>query len=105
MKERNTETGGTYRRIDLWPLFTYRRDYAGKEHLQVLSVIEPVLPYSKSIDRDYSQLYSIWRGGKRTRKTGAQQPVAALESVLARRPPAVAKKSRSCSVFCSINLL
>lgn len=67
----NTETGMTSRRRDLWPLFTYRRDLDQNERLQVLSVLEPLLPNSKSIERNYSPLWSIWRSEKNA-KTGAR---------------------------------
>ncbi len=68
--EKNTETGKALRRRDLWPLFTHRRDFDGKERLQILSVMEPVLPTNKSIERDYSHVYALWRGEKNP-QTGA----------------------------------
>jgi hypothetical protein len=68
--EKNLESGEARRRLDVWPLFTYRRDFAGRERLQVLSVIEPVLPANKSVERDYSHLYALWRAEKNP-KTGA----------------------------------
>ncbi len=68
--ERNTETGTALRRRDLWPLFTVRRDHEGPKRLQVLSILEPILPNNKSIERNYSQLWSIWRSEKNGR-TGA----------------------------------
>jgi hypothetical protein len=69
--ERNTETGITKTRKDFWPLFSATRDFEGNERLQVLSILEPLLPSSKSIDRNYSQLWSIWRSEKNA-KTGAR---------------------------------
>jgi hypothetical protein len=60
--ERNTEAQTYRRRRDLWPLFTHRRDWDGSERLQILSLIEPVLPNNKSIERNYSHLWSLWRG-------------------------------------------
>lgn len=71
VKEKNLETGKSMRRVDLWPLFTYRRGHDQKERLQVLSIIEPVLPNNKSIERDYAPIYSLWRDEKNP-KTGAQ---------------------------------
>ena len=68
--EQNTATGDALRRKDLWPLFTYRRDFSGNERLQVLSVLEPLLPNNKSIERDYSPLWSLWRSEKNA-TTGA----------------------------------
>ncbi|MDB6109049.1 MAG: hypothetical protein JWR69_799 [Pedosphaera sp.] len=70
VKQKNKETGATSRRVDLWPLFTHRRDFKGNERLQILSVIEPVLPASKSVERDYSQIYALWRSEKNA-DTGA----------------------------------
>jgi len=62
--QKNTETGAYQRRRDFWPFYTHKRDYNGNTRLQVLSVLEPYLPQSKSIERDYSQVYSIWRAEK-----------------------------------------
>jgi hypothetical protein len=59
--EKNTETGAAFRRWDFWPFFTARRDFDGKERLQVLSILEPLLPNNKSIERDYSPLWAFWR--------------------------------------------
>ena len=69
--ERNTESGTARRRRDFWPLFTHRRDWNGNERLQVLALIEPILPNNKSIERNYSPLWSIWRAEKNAR-TGAR---------------------------------
>ena len=62
--QKNTETGRALRRTDLWPLFTHFRDYNGDTRLQVLAPLEPFMPNVKSIDRDYSQLWSLWRAEK-----------------------------------------
>jgi hypothetical protein len=59
--EKNLATGQAFRRKDLWPLFTWRHELDGRERLQVLSVIEPLVPYSKSIERNYSPVYALWR--------------------------------------------
>jgi hypothetical protein len=58
---KNTETRGIQRRIDCWPLFTRTREFNGNTRLQILSVLEPILPASKSIQRDYSPVWSVWR--------------------------------------------
>jgi len=68
--ERNTETGTALQRSELWPLFNARRDHDGSERLQILSLIEPFVPNSKSIERNYSPLWSLWRSEKNG-KTGA----------------------------------
>ena len=67
---KNTETGATERRTDFWPLFTRHRDFNGNTRLQVLAPIEPMLPNNKSIERDYSPVWSFWRAEKNS-KTGA----------------------------------
>ncbi|MEY2467101.1 MAG: hypothetical protein QOD03_1622 [Verrucomicrobiota bacterium] len=70
IKQRNTETGLAQHRVDFWPLFTFKRDYNGSTRLQVFAPIEPILPNNKSIERDYSPVWSVWRSEKNT-KTGA----------------------------------
>jgi hypothetical protein len=68
--EKNTETGAALRRTDFLPLFTHRRDFNGNERLQILSILEPIFPTSKSIERDYSPLWALWRS-ERSPRTGA----------------------------------
>ena len=63
-RQKNTETGEARRRIDFWPLFTHRRDYRGRSRLQILAPLEPLVPNSESIERDYSPLWSLWRAEK-----------------------------------------
>ena len=58
--EFHPKTGATKSSRELWPLFTWRRDETGKERLQALALLEPILSGSKSIERNYSPLYSIW---------------------------------------------
>lgn len=70
IREKNTETGQTASRQDFWPLFTARKDFQGNERLQVLSLLEPILPASKSIERNYSPLWALWRS-ERNARTGA----------------------------------
>jgi hypothetical protein len=72
-KERNTETGTAWQRTELWPLFNARRDHDGNERLQILSPIEPFVPNSKSIERNYSPLWSIWRSEKNPRSGASSQ--------------------------------
>jgi hypothetical protein len=59
--EKNMETGQARRRTDVWPLFSYRQDFDGSSRFQMLVITETVLPVSKSMDRSYSPLWSIWR--------------------------------------------
>lgn len=62
--QKNTSTGAYQRRRDFFPFYTHKRDYNGNTSLQVGSILEPFLPQSKSIERDYSQVWSIWRSEK-----------------------------------------
>jgi hypothetical protein len=68
--EKNTETGASRRRTDFLPLFTHQRDFNGNERLQIFSILEPIFPASKSIERDYSPLWALWRS-EHNPKTGA----------------------------------
>jgi hypothetical protein len=61
VRQKNTETGKQMHRVDFWPFFTHTKDLNGNTSLQVLSVIEPVLSKSDSIERDWSHVWSIWR--------------------------------------------
>jgi hypothetical protein len=71
--EKNEETGTALERTDLWPLFTARRDHNGNERLQLLAPLEPLLPNNKSIERNYSPLWSIWRSERNARTGAASQ--------------------------------
>jgi hypothetical protein len=42
-------------------VFTWRADREGRERLQVLAPVEPILPNNKSIERNWSPLWSLWR--------------------------------------------
>jgi hypothetical protein len=68
--QKNTETGAFQRRKDFWPLFTYKHDYNGNTRWQIFAPLEPILPTSKSVERDYSPVWSVWRAEKNV-KTGA----------------------------------
>jgi hypothetical protein len=67
---KSTETGACRRRVDLWPLFSWRQDLNGNSRLQVLAAIETFLAGNPSILHEYSPLYSLWRSEKNP-KTGA----------------------------------
>ncbi len=60
-REKNLETGARKTRTDLWPLFTHQKGFAGQTRLQILALLEPLLPTNKSIERNYSPLWSLWR--------------------------------------------
>lgn len=61
---KSSETGNFRTRTDLWPFFTHQRDYSGNSRLQIFAPLEPMLPASKSIERNYSPLWSVWRAEK-----------------------------------------
>jgi len=67
---KNTETGARLRQVDLWPLFTARRDLEGKSRLQILAPLEPILQNNATVERDLSPLWSLWRS-ERNAQTGA----------------------------------
>jgi hypothetical protein len=59
--DRNTETQKSASRSYLWPLYLKRKDFNGNTRLQVLAPLEPFVPGSHKIERDYSHLWSVWR--------------------------------------------
>jgi hypothetical protein len=73
LTQKNTETQAAHRRVDCFPLFSYRRDFNGNRRLQVIAVLEPFLSTSKSIERDYSPLWSFWRAEKNPRSGATSQ--------------------------------
>ncbi len=74
-EETNKETKATKTRTDLWPLFTHRTDYNGNSRLQILAPLEPFVPASKSIERNWSPLWSLWRSENNPRTGEASQSV------------------------------
>ncbi|MEI9960973.1 MAG: hypothetical protein WDM76_07520 [Limisphaerales bacterium] len=68
--EKNLETHAEKKRVDAWPFFTYHRDFNGNNRLQILALIEPVLPNHRGIERNWSPLWSLWRS-ENNPKTGA----------------------------------
>jgi hypothetical protein len=71
-REANTKTGKAARRTDLWPLFTKSTDFDGNSRFQALAVLEPILK-GKSIERNYSPLWAIWRSEKNATNGAASQ--------------------------------
>lgn len=61
VRDENRETGKHRSRTDLWPFFVQHHELDGTSRLQVLAPLETFLPLSKSIERNYSPLWSIWR--------------------------------------------
>lgn len=70
-----TDRPEEFRRRDLWPLFTYRKNLEGQQRLQCLAPLEPLLPGNKSIERLYSPLWSIYRSESDPKTGRASQSV------------------------------
>ncbi len=64
LRERNPQTGKEMHRQDLWPLYTYRKQLDGRERLQLLSPLAPLLPNNKSVERNWSPVWALWRTEK-----------------------------------------
>jgi hypothetical protein len=71
--EKNTQTKAARRRVDFLPFFSYRRDFNGNSQLQVLTLLEPFTPTSKSVERNYSPLYALWRAEKNPQTKATSQ--------------------------------
>jgi hypothetical protein len=61
VNEKNLKTGAERQRMDVLPLFTWRRDFNGNRRLQILALVESVLPNNRGIERNWSPLWSLWR--------------------------------------------
>jgi hypothetical protein len=72
-KEKNTKTGHYKRRLDMWPFFTWHRDFDGSERLQVIAPLEPAVPDNRGIERNWSPLWSFWRAEKNPATGAASQ--------------------------------
>ena len=59
--EKNTKSGVYKRRLDMWPFFTWHRDFNGSERLQVFAPLEPAVPNNRGVERNWSPLWSLWR--------------------------------------------
>ncbi|MDB6129567.1 MAG: hypothetical protein JWM04_674 [Verrucomicrobiales bacterium] len=66
---RNMENREKIQRTDLWPLFTAKKELNGDEKFQLLAPLEPLLPNNKSVERDYSPIWSVWHS-ERNFKSG-----------------------------------
>ncbi len=58
------EGGRGGRRIDVWPLFTYKRDREGNRSFHFLSVLEPFLPNNEGIEKNYSSFWRLYQWKK-----------------------------------------
>jgi hypothetical protein len=71
--EENLDTAAWRHQVDLWPLFTYHRDFNGNQRLQILALIEPVLPNNRGVERNWSPLWSLWRSESNPKSGAASQ--------------------------------
>lgn len=71
--EKNTESGDFKRRVDFFPFYTFHRDLDGNRRLQIFSLLEPFFPNNRSVTREYSQLWSVWRAEHNARTGDASQ--------------------------------
>ena len=72
-EEKNTQTSAAKKRIDVWPLFTWHRDFNGNERLQILAPLEPAVPNNRGIERNWSPLWSLWRAETNLKTQSASQ--------------------------------
>jgi hypothetical protein len=61
VNEKNTGTGAERKRVDLWPLFTWHREFNGNSRLQILALVESAVPNNRGVERNWSPLWSLWR--------------------------------------------
>lgn len=61
LKEKNLASNQDRHRVDIWPLFSWRREWDGSQRFQALSLVEPFVPTSKSVERNFSHTWSIFR--------------------------------------------
>jgi hypothetical protein len=67
--ETNTQTGAAKKRLDMWPFFTWHRDFNGNERLQIFAPVEPAVSNNRGVERNWSPLWSLWRS-ENNPKTG-----------------------------------
>ena len=73
LRQKNLDTSEQLHRVDFWPFYTFRRDFEGKQRLQILALLEPFLPNNKSVERDYSPIWSLWRSEKNPNAKASSQ--------------------------------
>ena len=99
---KNTQTGAEKKRLDMWPFFTWHRDFNGNERLQIFAPVEPALPNNRGVERNWSPLWSLWRAGAQCPKPAppASRCSGIFTAATRRR---TRNNARSCSAFSSIN--
>jgi hypothetical protein len=71
--ESNTVSGDVFHRNDFWPFYTYHRDVNGNQRWQALALLEPFFPNNRSVTREYSQTWSLWRCEKNPKTRASSQ--------------------------------
>ncbi|MFT4689404.1 MAG: hypothetical protein ACJASX_002430 [Limisphaerales bacterium] len=71
LMEANLETGQVRKRVDFWPFFHWKKSLDGRERLRAPALLESLLPNNKSVERNWSPLWSMWRSEKNP-NTGAK---------------------------------
>lgn len=61
LKEKNTVTGTELRRTELWPLFAARKEPDGRKTFRMPALVESALAGNKSVERNWTPLWSVWR--------------------------------------------
>ena len=89
--EKNLSTGAEKRRTDMWPFFTWNRDPHGSERLQVLALLEPVLPGQRGVERNWSPLWTLWRSERNA--TNGHQSRSLLWNLYRRETTPATKKT------------
>ena len=59
-EDKNMETQKSASRSYLFPFYLKKKDFNGNTRLQVVAPLEPFVPGSHKIERDYSPLWSVW---------------------------------------------
>ena len=88
--EKNTQTGAEKRRVDMWPFFTWHRDFNGNNRLQILRASRAG---AAGQPRHRTQLVAalvVVAGGGQSQNR-RRQPVVALESLPPRHDAGVQK--------------
>jgi hypothetical protein len=62
--ERYTESHEFKRHVEFWPFYSYRRELDGKRRTQVLAILDPLFPNNRTMSREYSPLWALWRAEK-----------------------------------------
>lgn len=71
--ETNAETAVWTHRNDFWPFYSYERDLNGNRRWQALALLEPFFPDNRTVPREYSPVWSLWRWEKNPRTGDTSQ--------------------------------